>query len=364
VEEQMSVRSMAGLWFRHQLVSWPKGRFPYRKNVHTLSALLFVAMLLVSRVSWAWGEAGHRMIGQVAAQTLPTELPAFFRAAAPQLAYLNPEPDRWRDAIESSLDPAFNAAMAPEHYLDMEKLNDRMVQAPNRDAYLAAIHASGEGAVAVGTLPFAIMDRFQNLRVDFRLWREAQDDVTRRYIEQRVINDAGILGHFVADASNPHHTTIHHNGWVGENPLHYTTDKTFHFRFEDQYVSTHIKVEDVLKEMPSRSVQIFANPRAAMWLYVRDSHAQLETLYQLDAKAPFNDQTTAEADRHFALERLAAGAAMLRDLWATAWAESEITAEQRDYLQKLKEKWANPPNKPADVPGKKSDKPASAPAAG
>ena len=40
---------------------------------------------------------GHRITGEVAARRVPEAMPAFFRNATQQLAYLNPEPDRWRD---------------------------------------------------------------------------------------------------------------------------------------------------------------------------------------------------------------------------------------------------------------------------
>ena len=58
-------------------------------------------------------------------------------------------------------------------------------------------------------------------------------------------DDAGNLGHYVADGSNPHHTTTHHNGWVGDNPNGYTTDNRFHGRFESVFVQAHLKAGDV-----------------------------------------------------------------------------------------------------------------------
>ena len=60
-----------------------------------------------------------------------------------------------------------------------------MRSALNRDTYLAAIHGNGEGAAAVGTLPYAVLDGFQRLRVDFRLWRDEKDADARRWLEQR-----------------------------------------------------------------------------------------------------------------------------------------------------------------------------------
>jgi hypothetical protein len=36
------------------------------------------------------------------------------------------------------------------------------------------------------------------------------------------------MGHLIGDASQPLHTTIHHHGWVGDNPHNYTTSRGFH----------------------------------------------------------------------------------------------------------------------------------------
>ncbi|HEY5060104.1 MAG TPA: hypothetical protein VII52_01150, partial [Gemmatimonadaceae bacterium] len=57
---------------------------------------------------FGWGEAGHRITGEAAALKLPAATPAFLRNASRELAYLNPEPDRWRDRSERALDPALD----------------------------------------------------------------------------------------------------------------------------------------------------------------------------------------------------------------------------------------------------------------
>jgi hypothetical protein len=81
-----------------------------------------------------------------------------------------------------------------------------------------------------GLLPFAIMEHWERLAIAFKQWREQTDPATWGWIEQRIINDAGVLGHFVADAANPHHTTVHHNGWAADrpNPRGFSTERTLH----------------------------------------------------------------------------------------------------------------------------------------
>ncbi len=76
--------------------------------------------LLRSQSVRAWGEHGHCIRAQAAAQKLPTEMPPFFRSASDELAYLNPEPDRWQDGIERRQDGAVNSlASGAEMLRDM-----------------------------------------------------------------------------------------------------------------------------------------------------------------------------------------------------------------------------------------------------
>jgi hypothetical protein len=285
-----------------------------------LAAIAFTAARLD-----AWGESGHKLIGLAAAQALPADMPAFFRQAAAQLSYLNPEPDRWRDRSERDKDPALDGATAPDHFIDLEMIpGDRLagaLAAPNRFAYADTLQRLGLAAPKVGLLPWRIVEMAQTLRLEFRFWRAASDDATRRAIEARIINDAGILGHYVADGSNPMHVSIQYNGWQGANPNGYATDKRMHARFESAYVDAQMRIGDItpLIDPQPRAV---TNIRAATIAYLHESNAQLERLYQVDKAAAFGAETTAPENRKFTAERLAAGARMLRDLWYSAYVSS------------------------------------------
>ena len=286
----------------------------------TSAAVLFTPVIL-----GAWGDAGHRMIGLAAAQKLPTEMPAFFRAASQQLSYLNPEPDRWKSRAEGQLDPALSGGTSPEHYIDLDLVSPTVLRAalaaPHRLAYIDTLRAAGTSASTMGFLPFEMLEMTQKLRIDFRLWRIAPDSTVRAWIEARIIDDAGILGHYVADGSNPHHTTRHHNGWVGDNPKGYTTDNTFHSRFESQFVQGQITLADITSAF-TQAPQVFPNVREAIIGYLKTSNAELDRLYELDKVAPFRAETSTPETKAFAAARLAAGAAMLRDIWWTAWVTS------------------------------------------
>jgi hypothetical protein len=290
-------------------------------------SLLPVVLLLVSAAPAAdapdgrWGAHGHEMIGLVATEALPEQVPAFFREAAAQLSYLNPEPDRWRDRGERGMDPAMDAAHGPEHYINFEIIPDGALLAPSRFAYLDSLASAGIELPGPGLLPWRILEMTQRLRVGFRQWRAAESYEQRAWIEARLLNDAGILGHYVADGSNPHHTTIHHNGWVGENPRGFVNEPRFHSRFESVFVREQITLDDVRGALTAPA-QVFPDVREAVWRYLAASHALVEPLYELDHSESFGPDTRSASHRAFASERLAAGAEMLRDLWWTAWVTS------------------------------------------
>ncbi len=262
---------------------------------------------------------------------MPAETPPFFRSAAKQLGYLNPEPDRWRDRAEQSIDPALEGGTAPEHFIDMELASPAVLaaalKAPNRYAYLDTLSAAGVKGVTMGLLPFRMLELSQQLREDFRNWRAAPDS-TKAWIEARIIDDAGILGHYVADGSNPAHTSVQFNGWTGPNPNGYAVDKRLHSRFESAYVQGNIKLADVVPAVEA-TARVFPDLRAAIVAYLRESNSQIERLYQIDKAHPFDTNTTAPENKAFVVARLAAGARMLRDVWWTAWVTSAPNASVR-----------------------------------
>src|SRR5262245_51968564 len=185
--------------------------------------LLAALSSLAPRQVAGWGPKGHDMTGRAAAMKLPEEMPRFFRRSVDQLAYLSPEPDRWRDRVEFDLDKGMSQSSAADHFIDLELAPKKaLATLVNRYDYAAEVIKSGKKPTEVGFLPYRILEFFQRARVGFRLWRAERDEKRKGWIEERIINDAGIMAHYAEDASNPHHTTVHYNGWVGDNPKRYT----------------------------------------------------------------------------------------------------------------------------------------------
>jgi hypothetical protein len=269
-----------------------------------------------------WGERGHRLAARVAAAHLPAGVPAFFLNATDQLVYLNPEPDRWREHTLTAMDQAF----AYDHYIDLENVPADALDAPDRWEYLRRLYDAGLDVPErdAGFLPYRIHELYQRVVTEWRLWRRAAPG-ERRWIEERIVHDAGILGHYVTDASQPHHTTIHYNGWSADapNPRGFTTERDFHARFESTFVRAHVRAHHVEAAFPGPPPRPLDDVRAAIFDHVLESHRQVERLYELEQRVRFDSGgSVPDGHRAFAAERLASGAAMLRDLWWNAWLES------------------------------------------
>jgi hypothetical protein len=68
---------------------------------------------------------------------------------------------------------------------------------------------------------------------------------------------------------------------------------------------------------------VFPSVRTATWDHLHRTHARLIRLYELDQIRRFAQDNDSSEHKAFALERLTAGAVMLRDLWWTALMTSE-----------------------------------------
>jgi hypothetical protein len=299
-------------------------------------ALVLLSLLAVPS-SFAWGSKGHTMINRLAAENLPADLPAFMRTpeAINEIAYLGPEPDRWRSHAE----PELNAAQAPDHFIDIEYADLIGTLPRQRYQYIAALYAyiaahpdraADLRPEKVGFQPYITSEVWERLKSSMRDYRElsAKHEDTKP-VEASILFYAGWLGHYVGDGSQPLHTTINYDGWaLKDNPNGYTTQHGIHSRFETQFVSANIKAADVAPKMTEPKV-ITGDVFESYVAYLRHTATMIETVYTFDKAGAFENAGTPES-RAFTAERIAAGASELRDIIYTAWVESAKPVPQRN----------------------------------
>jgi len=304
-------------------------------------------LLVCATLAWPWGDEGHQQINRVAASKLPPDVPSFLRNAGDQLAYLGPEPDRWRERTELAL----KLSQEPDHYINLERL-DGMSLPPDRYSFYLQLYEKRQQTPGkpdyllpekVGLQPYIAMEIYERLVVAFREYRHALlEHRDPEFAERDAIFYAGWLGHYVADASNPLHTTIQYNGWVGANPNGYTTANTIHWKMEGTFVAANQK-QLQFADLVAVSPRLLAAPFEDYMSYLRDSHQCVEKVYQMEKAGGFEGEGTPES-RKFIRQRLAAGAQMLRDMWYSAWIQS---AQDPPYT----------PAKPALTPAPSNSKP-------
>lgn len=267
----------------------------------------------------AWGNDGHRIVNRLAVEHFPADVPAFLRSteAEQEIIYLAPEPDRWRSPGE----PELVAAQAPEHFIDLELAEPLAPLPHSRFDFLAKAYASGKRPDKIGLLPWQTQEVWERLESALRNYRELEAaGKNTGPVEQAAIFYAGLLGHYVGDGSQPLHTTVQYNGWIGPNPHGYNTGHQIHQQFESVFVSANLRSLDVEGKMTSERA-IEGDIFDAFMAYLRRTRSHVDELYRLDKDGGFDGSGT-PASRAFTAERLAAGASMLRDMIYTAWLRS------------------------------------------
>ena len=315
-----------------------------RKATLWLNVLCLWLVLFLALPSFGWGNRGHRLVNLVAAEALPSDMPAFMRTpeAINEISYFGPEPDRWRPETE----PELTATSSPDHGFKLE-LGDLVGSYP-RHRYefirrMAAIQGpDGKGTLTpeqVGLLPWQVIEVFDRLKSDFREYRLITGEFTAvpftdiqpmtradlPYVEQSILFYAGWLGHYVGDGSQPLHTSVNTNGWVmKDNPKGYTTKKGIHTALErasdDAIQDGMLQPEMVKKNMtPPRMLN---DPFMDTISYLRKSHDYVEDVYRFESEGAFQEKENPELTQ-FLVQRMAFGGSMLRDMIYTAWLDSK-----------------------------------------
>ena len=333
-----------------------------------MKKILFTFALGVLAVNArAWDYEGHHAVNELALASLPSD---FGIQLTPELknriAYLAGEPDRWRNTP----DLALKHVNGPDHYFDLEDIQTLgltpVTLPPLRydfvhDIALArAAHPekfpkidpdrdSDHTRELDGFLPWAITENYEKLKSDFSTLKALRQyggsPVEVANAEADCVYVMGVMGHFVGDGSQPLHTTKYFNGWVGENPKHYTTRTTFHSWIDGGYFKKTggIKVDQLVGKIQPATTIANAGDQDGIFHdtvnYIVDQNKYVEPLYQMEK----DGQLSGEGDKGmeglpFLNDQLVKAGQMLGNLWLTAW----VNAPEDTYLERqLQQRSAN-----------------------
>jgi hypothetical protein len=300
------------------------------------AAALAVLAVATPTALLAWGNTGHRVIGELAVRALPAELPAFLRTeqAALDVGELSREPDRSKGSGK-----VHDHDRDPGHFVDLDD-DGKILGGPpmlplaaTRADYETQLRAAGIDQWKAGYLPYSIIDRYQQLTTDLAYWRvldaaeknEAwkqnrawfRQDRLRR--EALILKGIGELSHFVGDGSQPLHVTTHFNGWGDyPNPKGYSTAR-LHGPFESELVLATVKADTVAAKMtPFKACNCPIEQRVGA--YLAQTGTFVIPFYEMEKAGGLAQGDPRGAA--LATERMAVGASELRDLIVEAWRTS------------------------------------------
>ena len=307
----------------------------------------------------AWDYEGHHAINELALVPLPKDFGGFILTPAlkHRIAFLGGEPDRWRNMGDLPL----KNVNGPDHYIDLEDLKlygltpetlplmrydfaadiaRARAAHPERFPAIDPTRDADHTRELDGFLPWAITENYAKLKSCFSYLKTFQkyggtpEEIANA--EANVVYVMGVMGHFVGDGSQPLHTTVHYNGWVGDNPHGYTTNQRFHAWIDGGYFrqTGGIKVEALVDRIhPAERIANADLPdgmfRAAV-AYLVEQNKLVEPLYELEKEG----KLTGEGDkglegRPFLEGQLVKAGQMLGNIWYTAWLE----APEDQYLE-------------------------------
>jgi hypothetical protein len=300
-------------------------------------AAALCAVVLMTTPAVGWGVTGHRVIARVGIQTLPAEMPPFLGRQVDWIGVRSITPDTYRAASE----PFVKMAEDPSHEWHLESVAFLKEIPRSRVEFIQALYDEHRRVTAVdearartinvsgtGLLPYTTVEIYERLKVTFRTWREQQkagDDT--RFTELDAAFYAGWLSHYVADAAMPLHSSIHHDGWVGDNPRNYTRSGELHWAFENDFVNL-IQLTDADVRPRVAAPRLLDDPFTAILEHLGRSHTRVEQVYQLAQQGAFADRRHAAA-RELVLTCTGEAATVLRDLIYTAWLSSAQPAAPR-----------------------------------
>ena len=279
-----------------------------------LFLLICLPLLFFYHPGRAWGFFGHRLLNRLAVFTLPPGMIGFYKANIEYLTANATRPDSRRMVVPGE---------APKHFLDVDRYGDSAAYKLPR-TYADAVARYGEDSLLRhGIVPWNVMRMKNQLTAAFK----AKDT-------DHILSLSADLGHYLADACVPLHTTRNYNGQLtGQRGIHGLWESRLPELLSADY------------DLFSGKAQYIERPTDAIWAAVIRSHAAVDSvlLFEKQLTAQVSDdqkfgyeqrgsQTVRTYSREFSkayharlngqVERqLRYAAALIGNFWYTCWVD-------------------------------------------
>ena len=221
-----------------------------KKKIFSKTLLIIIILSLISfKNSKKWGFQGHKIINRMAVFTLPLEMVIFFKKNIEYITENSTKPDSRRYS---------NKKEGAGHYIDLEYYNEIDSLEKYNWKKISSI-VSEDSLYKHGILPWRIIQYKYLLQNAFE--KKSYKDIVKYASE---------LGHYLADAHVPLHTTKNYNGqltnqhgihslWETKivnlisNDINYFTNKAIYIENINQFIwniinNSNKDVKTVLKE--------------------------------------------------------------------------------------------------------------------
>lgn len=209
-----------------------------------------VCIMLLFHSGYSFGFFAHRKINRMAVFTLPPEMIGLFKNNIEFLSERSIDPDRRAHAVPGE---------AERHYIDIDHYGAHPFCVMPVRWHEAAERFSEDTLRRYGILPWHID------KMVFRLTRAFADGET-----ERILLLSAHLGHYVADACTPLHTTRHYNG---RTPAQRGIHAFWESRLPELFASEYHFFTGRAEYIP--------DPLEKAWELVKISHYKTDTIYHV-----------------------------------------------------------------------------------
>ncbi len=280
-----------------------------------LFILLSFSLLLISFINIRpnqWGFFAHQKINRIAVFTLPPEMITFYKYHIQYITENAVNPDRRRYAVEGE---------APRHYIDLDKYGDSAIVNLPRYWFDAVEELCEDTLMAHGIVPW---------HVQFTAYQ-----LTKAFEEKdagKILRISADLGHYIADANVPLHTTANYNGqltgqygihgfWESRLPELYSDDYDFFVGKATYINNTQLAIWDAVKQANSCLDSVFHFEKQLTHKFKADEKYSSELRGNVNMKVYSRNFSK---DYHLALSgqverQMRNSIKLIGDFWYTCW---------------------------------------------
>ena len=309
----------------------------------TLTAFLLIAATFSV---YPWGFFGHQRINRLAVFSLPPEMVSFYKYHIVYITENAVNPDRRRYAVKGE---------APRHYIDIDVYGDSALWKMPRKWEDAVAKYTEDTLMEYGIVPWHINKMKYRLTEAFR-----KKDV------RSILLLSCDIGHYIADANVPLHTTVNYNGQLtGQKGIHGFWESRLVELFSDNYdffvgsasyiedpqtkaweavINAHLALDSVLGFEKTLTARFSEDKK---YSYEQRGMMSIQ-VYSKDFSRAYHTMLGNQVER-----RMRASIKMVADFWYTCWVDagkpdlSEFTQfnfskEELEQMEKEQKEWNNP----------------------